>query len=54
MKYLCHPNIVQLYDCVMAEDMMYLVMELVSGGEVESCFFFYVSFVFLADDCFFS
>ena len=39
MKYLNHPNIVQLYDCVMSSDRLFLVMELVSGGELLSyCF----------------
>ena len=39
MRYLNHPNIVQLYDCVHAEDRMFLVLELVSGGELLSyCF----------------
>jgi serine/threonine protein kinase len=39
MKYLHHPNIVQLYDSVMSRNRLYLVMELVNGGELLSyCF----------------
>jgi PAS domain S-box-containing protein len=39
MKYLHHPNIVQLYDYISSADRLYLIMELVSGGELLSyCF----------------
>ncbi len=39
MKYLNHPNIVQLFDCVVTPNRMYLIMALVTGGELLSfCF----------------
>ncbi len=39
MKYLHHPNIVQLFDCVMSANRLYLIMALVNGGELLSyCF----------------
>ena len=34
MKALNHPNIVQLFDCIVTDDCMYLVMELVAGRGV--------------------
>lgn len=36
MSHLRHPHIVQLYDCIQAADRMYLVLELVSNGELLS------------------
>merc|ERR1711991_973261 len=34
MRYLNHPNIVHLYDYVSGDDVSYLVVELVEGGEL--------------------
>jgi len=34
MKMLKHPNIVEFYDCFHTTDQVFLVMELVSGGEL--------------------
>lgn len=39
MKYLSHPNIVRLFDCVNGNDCKFLILELVTGGELLSfCF----------------
>ncbi len=39
MRFLNHANIVQLFDCVHGVDCMYLVMEVITGGELLSfCF----------------
>ncbi len=34
MRFLNHPNIVHLYDCISGDDVSYLIMEFVDGGEL--------------------
>jgi serine/threonine-protein kinase ULK/ATG1 len=38
MKKLNHPNIVKLYDVVITNNSIYLIMEYCAGGDLKRCF----------------
>jgi serine/threonine protein kinase len=44
MKQVDHPNIVKLYDTFEDEKYLYIVMELLGGGEVRNFFIILVAF----------